>query len=131
MLTWFGNIPEETIYYVKRWTAEWQPLWLADIIINWAIPFFVLLPVFTSRSKWIVFIVALILVAGQWIDLFLAIFPGSSIAVHFGFIEIGSFLGFAGLFILITGYYLSKASLVPLKHPYIEESYHHHFESYI
>jgi hypothetical protein len=131
MLTWFGNIPEETIYYVKRWTAEWQPLWLADIIINWAIPFFVLLPVFTSRSKWIVFIVALILVAGQWIDLFLAIFPGSSIAVHFGFIEIGSFLGFAGLFILTTGYYLSNASLVPLKHPYIEESYHHHFESYI
>jgi len=131
MLIWFGNIPEETVYYAIRWNHEWQPAWIADIVLNWAIPFFVLLPVNTSRNKWIVFSVALILIAGQWIDLFIEIFPGSVGHSHFGFIEIGTYLGFAGLFILVVGFSLTKASIVPQKHPYIEESYHHHFESYI
>jgi hypothetical protein len=131
MLTWFGNIPEETIYYAVRWQPQWQPIWAIDVFINWAIPFFVLLPVNTSRSKWIVFAVAIILVAGQWIDLFVAIFPGSVGHNHFGFIEIGTYLGFAGLFALVTGYNLSKANIVPQNHPYIEESYNHHFEPYI
>ena len=131
MLIWYGNLPDETIYFAKRWTAEWQPLWAADIIINWAVPFFVLLPVSASRSKWIVFTVALILVFGLWIDLFVEIFPGAVGPVKLGFIEIGSYLGFAGLFSLCVGYFLSKANIIPKNHPYIEECYQHHFESYI
>ena len=131
MLIWYANIPDETIYYAIRWKAEWQPIWALDIIANWVVPFFVLLPVNTSRNKWIVLSVALVILAGLWIDLFVEIFPGSVGHFHFGLIEIGSFLGFAGLFALITGYNLSKAALVPKKHPLIEESYQHHFESYI
>jgi len=131
MLIWYANIPEETIYYAKRWTSEWKPFWAADIIVNWLIPFLVLLPVLTSRKKWIVFAIAIILLIGQWLDLFVEIFPGSVGHSHFGFIEIGSYIGFAGLFALTTGYYLSKAALVPKNHPLIEESYQHHFESYI
>jgi len=131
MLVWYGNLPEETIYYAKRWTTEWQPYWASDIILNWVVPFFVLLPVFTSRNKWIVFVVALLLIAGLWMDLYVEIFPGSVGHSHPGFIEIGSFIGFAGLFAYVTGYYLSKAALVPKNHPYIEESYQHSFESYI
>ena len=131
MLIWYANIPEETIYYATRWTAEWQPYWALDIIVNWLLPFFILLPVNTSRSKWIVFGVALLLVVGQWLDLFVEIFPGSVGHSKIGFIEIGAFIGFAGLFALVTGYHLSKAALVPKNHPFIEESYQHHFESYI
>jgi hypothetical protein len=131
MLIWYGNIPDDTIYYAMRWKSGWQTLWALDIIINWAIPFLVLLPVNTSRNKWVVFAVALILVAGQWIDLFVEIFPSSYLPSNIGFIEIGSFLGFAGLFVLFTGYQLSRAALVPKNHPFIQESYQHHFESYI
>jgi hypothetical protein len=131
MLIWYGNIPEDTIYYAQRWTPEWQPLWALDIIMNWAIPFLVLLPVNTSRSKWVVFSVALVLVLGQWVDLFVEIFPGSVRHSSIGFIEVGTYLGFAGLFALVTGYHLSKAPLVARNHPFINESYQHHFESYI
>ncbi|HEY4785822.1 MAG TPA: hypothetical protein VIH57_07225 [Bacteroidales bacterium] len=131
MLTWYGNLPEETIYYAIRWTPEWRPYWALDIILNWVVPFFVLLPVLTSRSKWIVFSVALVLFVGLWMDLFIEIFPGVVGHSQWGFIEIGSFIGFAGLFALVTGYHLSKAALIPKNHPYIEESYQHHFESYI
>jgi hypothetical protein len=131
ILIWYGNIPDETIYYAKRWTPEWQPFWAADIIINWIVPFFVLLPVNTSRNKWIVFTVALLLAIGQWVDLYVEIFPGIISNPKSGFIEIGTFTGFIGLFAFFTGYSLSRAALVPKNHPLINESYHHHFESYI
>lgn len=131
MIIWYGNIPEETIYYAKRWTTEWQPYWAGDIIINWLIPFMVLLPVNTSRNKWIVFIIAILLAVGQWVDLYVEIFPGSVTHPKLGFIEIGTFAGFIGLFALFVGYILSKAALVPKNHPLINESYYHHFESYI
>lgn len=131
MLIWYSNIPEETIYYATRWTPEWKFYWVADIVVNWAIPFFVLLPVITSRKKWIVFGIAVLLLAGRWIDLYISIFPGAVGESRFGIIEAGSFLGFAGLFAIVTGFYLSKASIVPVKHPFLNESIHHHFESYI
>jgi hypothetical protein len=43
-----------------------------------------------------------------------------------GFQEIGTFVGFAGLFMLVTGYVLSRANLYPDNHPYMEESKNHH-----
>jgi hypothetical protein len=131
MLIWYANIPEETIYYAARWTPEWKPFWILDIVLNWVVPFFVLLPVNTSRNKWIVLVVAIILLVGHWIDLFITIFPGSVGHAQVGVIEIGSFLGLAGFFTLVTAYFMSRAAVVPKNHPLIQESYHHHFESYI
>ena len=43
-----------------------------------------------------------------------------------GLIEIGTFLGFLSLFFLVTLAALSKANLVPVHDPYLEESLHHH-----
>jgi hypothetical protein len=53
--------------------------------------------------------------------------PGTTGQLLFGFIEIGTFLGFAGIFTLTTGYWLSKAPLIPKNHPYLGESLEHHF----
>lgn len=43
-----------------------------------------------------------------------------------GFLEIGTFLGFLGGFLLFVLNYLSKYRLEPVRDPYIEESVHHH-----
>ena len=44
-----------------------------------------------------------------------------------GFVEIGMFLGFLGLFIWVVLYHLTKAPLVVEKNILLEESIHHHF----
>ena len=127
MLIWFGNLPEETVYYAIRWRQEWQVLWVTDLAINWFIPFVVLLPVIFSRSKIILGVVTTLLITGLWIDLYMQIMPATVGKSYFGVIEIGSFLGFAGLFAFITAHGLSRANIVPLNHPYLEESLHHEF----
>lgn len=127
MLIWYGNIPEETSYYVARWETGWKALFFVEILVNWFLPFVILLPTRTSKSRVVIIAMIILLIAGHYIDLYMQIMPGTTGVLQFGFIEAGTFIGFAGLFSLVTGWWLSKAPLIPKNHPYLEESLQHHF----
>lgn len=127
MLIWYGNIPEETVWFVERWHGAYKILFFANIILNWAIPFFALMPRKTSRSKLIIFPVIILLMIGQYTELYYIIWPNVVHEAKFGLLEIGAFLGYAGIFSLVVSTWLAKASLVPKNHPYLQESLHHHF----
>jgi hypothetical protein len=127
MLIWYANIPEETAYFIPRMKGEgWGFFFFANIIINWFLPFVLLMPKATARNKTFVKIVIPFLIIGQFIDLYIQVYPGTVGEQVLGFQEIGSFIGFAGLFMLVTGYALSRAGLYPVNHPYMEECRHHH-----
>jgi len=127
MIIWYGNIPEETVYYYVRWQEGWKVLFFLEIVLNWALPFLILLPVKTSRNIKVITVVILFLIIGQYIDLFVQIIPGTTGLLRFGWIEAGLLLGFIGLFALVVATALSKAKLIPSGHPYLEESLNHHF----
>ena len=127
MLIWYGNIPEETAWFVHRWHGSYKILFFANIVLNWMIPFLVLMPRKTSRSKMFMLPVIIILIIGQYTELYYIIWPATVHEAKFGLLEIGTFLGYVGLFSLIVSTYLAKANLVPKNHPYLQESIHHHF----
>ena len=127
MIIWYGNIPEETAYYYDRWQGGWKTIFFLEIGLNWAVPFMVLLPVKTSRNMNVIFSVIVVLILGQYIDLFSQVVPGTTGALKFGWIEACMFLGWAGLFVLVVATTLSRAKLIPPNHPYLEESTNHHF----
>lgn len=127
MLIWYGNIPEETHFYVHRWHGVFQVLFYVNIVLNWAIPFFFLMPRKNSRSRVVMISVIILLIIGQYTELYYEIWPATVHEAKFGLIEIGTFLGFVGLFSLVVLTYLAKANLVPKNHPYLQESVHHHF----
>ena len=127
MLIWYGNIPEETHFYVHRSHGVFQILFYANIVLNWAIPFFFLLPRRNSRTRIVMVPVIILLIIGQYVELYYQIWPVTVHEAKFGLIEVGTFLGFAGLFTLVVITWLGKANLIPKNHPYLEESIHHHF----
>lgn len=127
MLIWYANIPEETVYYYYRWKDGWQILFFLEIGLNWAVPFFVLLPIKASRNRTVLTIVILFLIVGQYIELHNHIIPSTTGRIIPGWLEAGTMAGLAGLFILVVSNALSKASLVPKAHPYLEESFGHKF----
>jgi hypothetical protein len=127
MIIWYGNIPEETIYYSVRWQEGWKVLFFMEIGLNWAIPFMILLPIKTSRNMTVITTVIVFLIIGQYIDLFVQVIPGTTGLLKFGWIEAGMFLGYAGLFALVVANSLSRAKIVPPNHPYLDESLDHHF----
>ena len=126
-IIWYGNIPEETVYFALRWDPQWKALFFLDIILNFAVPFLILMPRAPSRNIWIVFVVGVFVLIGHWVDLYLHIFPDVVGQNSFGLLEVGAFLGFIGLFIFIVATRLSKAPLIPKNHPYLDESLKHHF----
>jgi hypothetical protein len=128
MIIWYGNIPEETTYYHARWSGGWEVMFYLEIVLNWGIPFLLLLPVRTSRSMVVISSVIFFLIIGQYIDLFVQVIPGTKGILQFGWIEAGLFLGNAGLFALVVAAALSKAKIIPVNHPYLNESLNHKFE---
>lgn len=127
LLIYYANIPEETVYFYKRWEPEYLPWFWLNIIINFAAPILILMSRDTKRQANTLLFVCIMLLCGHWLDYYMMIMPGT-VEEHrgFGLIEIGIALGFAGLLSYLVLNRLSKTSLVPANHPFLQESLHHH-----
>ena len=128
MIIWYGNIPDETIYYYVRWQSGWKILFFTELGLNWFIPFMVLLPVKASRNMTIILLVIIVLIVGQYVDLYFQVAPVTTGLIKFGWIEAGIFAGYAGLFSLVVASSLGRINLYPKNHPYLEESLNHSFK---
>lgn len=132
LLTWYANLPEEAAYFFKRWEPEFKPWFWLNIVVNFLTPLLVLMSRDSKRMVKILKVSCIILICGHWLDYWQMIMPGtvgplSHWYTEIGFIEIAVFVGFAGVFIFAVSSSLSKfKSLVPKKHPLLEESLHHH-----
>ena len=127
MLIWYANISEETAYFVRRTNGPWETLFLLNMLLNWAIPFAILLPRGTKRKPGVLAKVAMVVLAGRCLDLYLMIAPpfeGAKPA--FGIWEAGLLAGTAGVFTLIFAHAVRQAPPVPVKDPCLIESLHYH-----
>lgn len=123
LLIWYGNLPEEVTWYVKRSTGAWQPLLIASFIVSWVIPFFTLLPLSSKRSFKIMTAMAVLILAGRWFDLFIIVMPSHQpqwASPHFGLLEIAMAAGMVGLIYLVVVRALSRAPIIPTHEPVIE-----------
>ena len=126
LLIWYANIPEETVYFYKRFEPEYLPWFWANIAINFVAPLLILMTRDSKRQMNTLMFVCIMLLVGHWLDYYMMIMPGTVAENRgFGFIEIGIAIGFAGLFTFTMLNSLSKRSLVPVHHPFLEESLHH------
>jgi hypothetical protein len=127
MLIWYSNIPEETTYFITRTRGPWGPVVVASIVLNWVLPFFILLPQAAKRSEGVMMKIAVVLLIGRWVDLYTMIFPARfGAAPVFGLWEaaaIGCLVGVSGLWLFRA---FGKANPVPKHDPYLAESLHYH-----
>jgi hypothetical protein len=118
LLIWYVNNPEETVYFRQRRHGHWPEVLFLDLALNWGVPFLILLFRSAKRSPLVLGAVAVVVLAGRWVDLSLMINPSQSDSVPIpGIIEVGLLVGIAGLFALAVFRSLSKAPLVPLHDP--------------
>jgi hypothetical protein len=134
LLTWYANIPEEATYFYKRWEPQFKPWFWLNIIVNFLAPLLTLMSRDSKRKVQVLQAACIILICGHWLDYWQMIIPGTVGAPKgsewytiLSPIDLALFVGFAGLFIFMLLTALSKfKSLIPKKHPLLEESLHHH-----
>jgi hypothetical protein len=118
LLIWYTNHPEETRYFLRRWDGAWPAFLLLDLVLNWAIPFVVLLFRGAKKSPIILGTVCLVVLAGRWVDLYVMIFPSQGAALaEPGLIESVVALAAVGLFSVVFFLVLSFAPLIPATVP--------------
>ncbi len=127
MLIWYSNIPEETMYFIPRLKGGWGALMLANIAINWLITFLVLLPKPSKKNPYIMSKIAIVVLIGRWLDLYIMTFP----SLHkgepvFGLVEAGAIAILVGTFGLLFFKSFSKANPVPLNDPAMKHNMHSH-----
>ncbi|NBC83305.1 MAG: quinol:cytochrome C oxidoreductase [Bacteroidetes bacterium] len=126
MLYWYGNIPEETVYYYER-LNNFENYFFINIILCFAAPFLIIMLRQMKRIPFVLGITSVIIIVGHWVDFYQLIMPGSiGDKAGFGMLEIGLTLGYFGLFALFVFRALSKAPLVPKNHPFYKESLEYH-----
>jgi hypothetical protein len=114
MLIWYVNNPEETAYYQQRWQGTFPVYLFLNLALNWAIPFLVLLFRSAKRNPHVLAGVALLVLAGRWVDLYLMVLPSQKDVVATpGLLEAGLAVGMVGLFALAFFRSLGKATPVP------------------
>jgi hypothetical protein len=103
LVTWYGNVGEETHYPRLRLIQPWMPLTVAVLFMMFVIPFFGLL----SRAAKVylpTFITfALSSVFGLWILRYIEVYPsllGTPASVPFGIPELGVTAGVLGIWML-------------------------------
>jgi len=81
MLIWYANIGEETVYFQER-HVNYPVLFYSNLVLNFVLPFFILMRNDTKRKFGSVSFVALLVIFGHWIDYFLMIKPGALHTAH-------------------------------------------------
>ncbi len=123
MLIWYSNIPEETSYYIFRHFGGWGSLSFLNVVLNWLIPFLLLLPRANKRDDKLMLQMAVVILLGRWLDLYIMVMPATFGAEpRLGIWEIGPMVGALAVFFWMVFRSLAKRNLVPTRDPYLCES---------
>lgn len=75
MLIWYSNNGEETQYFYLRHT-QFEPLFIANLVLNFGLPFLILIRNTSKRRRGILGFAAGLIIFGHWIDMYQMVKPG-------------------------------------------------------
>ena len=123
MLIWYGNLPEETVWYRHRLEHGWEVQSAILLIAHFIIPFWVLLPKGAKRSTTVLTIMGIWFMVMNWFDLrWIAMPVLSPENAAINWIDVACWIGLFGIYVGVFTHRLSRHSLVPQNDPYVTRS---------
>jgi hypothetical protein len=127
---WYGNMPEETEYFIHRLHAPWIYIVMIAPLLSFVVPLYGLIPKASKWTKMIVGPIAIGILVAQWFTYLLVVMPEVVKDAPFGLpgIELGIFFGVFGLFLASFSAFGRKNPMVavadPLLHQSLAEAHH-------
>jgi hypothetical protein len=124
MLIWYANIPEETVWYIRRFNGDWLTMSYFLMVGHFFIPFALLISRFPKRRPKLLSLCCLWLLFVHWVDLYWLIMPESTPAGELGLsiVDLATFVAIGGFFFAGMAYWLRDRNLIPVGDPRLGES---------
>jgi hypothetical protein len=122
-LIWYGNIPEETVWFLHRWDGNWKIISLILVFGHFVIPFFVLFPMEIKKNIPVMLTMSVWLLIMHWTDIYWLVMPSlHSHGIHLSWMDLTTMLGIGGIFIWRFLRITYSRPLVPVNDPRLETS---------
>lgn len=126
LLIWYANIPEETYWFMMRWSGNWKYISIGLIIIRFAIPYAGLLSQPSKSDPKRLKQVSIIILLAHLFDLYWLVMPTFSNSIVLSWTELGFPVLIAGLIIIIFFRQAGKHNLVPVGDPKLKRGLDFH-----
>lgn len=124
---WFGNVPEETEYFIHRLHDPWLNLVIAVPFLVFLFPLFALIPKVSKWTSGITLPICVVVLGAQWLISLLVVIPEVVDGKTWGlpWIEVGLFLGFLGIFLSSILWFGKRFPMVGIGDPLLAEALAH------
>jgi len=146
MLIWYGNIPEETGWYMARQLGGWGGVSILLLVAHFFIPFLLLVTKHTKRIRGLLALIALAMLLLHFVDVYWLVMPhvpaeaiaasttygqvarqvaaggGELVGYHPHLMDLTCLIGLVGLLAAGTAHRLRRCALIPLGDPRLGES---------
>ncbi len=123
LIIWAENLTQEIPWYLHRTTGGWQGIAVALIILQFALPFVLLLSRATKRTSGALGAVATVILLMRYVDLFWLVAPAFHPArLHVSWMDLAAPIGIGGVWISAFLWRLKQMPLLPLHDPRREEA---------
>ena len=120
MLQWYGDLPEEIIFFVHRWEGGWKYLSVILVLSHFVVPFLLLLPKSSKTNPKMLKFVAVWIIVAQFIDVYWLVMPGmvnNGFVYHFSWIDLTFPIAVIGLVLIVFNLLAKKHNLIPVGDP--------------
>jgi len=123
LLIWYGNIPEETVWFLHRWDGNWKIISLVLVFGHFVIPFFVLFPMEIKKNMPVMMVMTTWILIMHWVDIYWLVMPDFlSHGIHISWMDFSTLIGIGGIFIWRFLRLNYSKPLVPVNDPRLESS---------
>jgi hypothetical protein len=126
LIVWSGNLPEEIPWYLARFRGGWGWVGLAVLVLQFVVPFALLLSRVANRNPRILFTAAALLVIIRFADICWLVLPAFSpqhFAIHW--MDVLVPVGLGGIWIAVFASQIPKRPLLPTGDPEFAEALAH------
>ncbi|MGO4879586.1 MAG: hypothetical protein ACLP59_02050 [Bryobacteraceae bacterium] len=126
LVIWSGNLPEEIPWYLNRFAGGWQYIGLMLAVLQFALPFALLLSRDLKRNFKLLRNVALVVIGMRFVDLYWMVAPDFH-KQHFtiSWMDFVLPIALGGIWLAAFLWQLELRPLLPLGDPHLEEALEH------
>ena len=123
LLIWYGNLKEETPYYLKRMHGGWGVMAAALVVFHFFLPFFMLLMRSIKDRPKTIAVVTIVMLLMRFVDINWLVTPAHYPQhFHFSWITLFAFLGIGGLWLAAFIWQLKGQTIIPIHETWVDEA---------